>query len=96
MNKPIVIRPELLKQLVALPLEQRRAAWVALSLIPEAFGHPHSHSGLGIRKLRPQLFECRVGISLRLLFKDRDSGVEVFWIGDHDEVQLFLRNYRYP
>lgn len=93
MNKPLVLRPELFQQLQALSLLQRKAAWEALSLIPEAFGRPHMHSGLGIRKLRPHLFECRVGLSLRLLFKDRESGVEVFWIGDHDAVQSFLRTY---
>ncbi|MBI3416086.1 MAG: hypothetical protein HY043_12375 [Verrucomicrobia bacterium] len=95
MNKPLIIRPELIKQLLALPLAQRKAAWESLSLLSEAFGHPHSHSGLGIRKLRPHLFECRVGLNLRLLFKDRDMGVEVFWIGNHDQMQTFLRNYKY-
>jgi hypothetical protein len=95
LNKPLVIKPELLQQLVRLPVIQRKAAWEALSLIPEAFGHPHAHSGLGIRKLRPHLFECRAGLALRLLFKDRETGVEVFWIGNHDEVQAFLRSCRY-
>ena len=95
MNKPLIIRPELLKQLLALPLPQRMAAWEALSQLPEAFGHPHAHSGLGIRKLRPHLFERRVGLGLPLLFKDRDTGVEVFWIGNHDAVQAFLRTFKY-
>ena len=93
MNKPLIIRPELFHQLQSLSVVQRKAAWEALSLLPDAFGRPHTHAGLGIRKLRPQLFECRVGLSLRLLFKDRDSGVEVFWIGDHDAVQAFLRTF---
>jgi len=95
LNKPLVIRPELLQQLLALPLPQRKAAWESLRQLLEAFGHPHAHSGLGVRKLRPHLFECRVRLGLRLLFKDRDTGVEVFWIGDHGEVQAFLRTYKY-
>ena len=95
MNKPLIIRPELIKQLLALPLAQRKAAWESLSLLSEAFGHPHAHSSLGIRKLRPHLFGCRVRLDLRLLFKDRDTGVEVFWIGNHDRVQGFLRTYKY-
>lgn len=95
MNKPLIIRPELLKQLLALPVAQRKAAWESISLLPEAFGKPHHHSGLGIRKLRSQLFECRVGLGLRLLFKDRDTGLDIFWIGNHDAVQSFLRTYRY-
>ena len=95
MNKPLIIKPELMKQLMALSAELRRTAWESISSLPETFGHPHAHSGLGIRKLRPHLFECRVGLSLRLLFKDRDTAVEVFWIGNHDQVQTFLHTYRY-
>jgi hypothetical protein len=95
LNKPLIIKPELMKQLLALPVEQRSAAWESISNLPESFGHPHAHSGLGFRKLRPHLFECRVGLDLRLLFKDRDTAVEVFWIGNHNQVQAFLRTYRY-
>lgn len=84
-----------MKQLLALPMEERRAAWESISSLPESFGHPHAHSGLGIRKLRAHLFVCRVGLNLRLLFKDRDTAVEVFWIGNHDQVRTFLRTYGY-
>ena len=81
MNKPLIIKPELFKQLLALPREERVACWESISRLPESFGHPHAHLGLGIRKLRPHLFECRAGLGLRLLFVDRETGVEVFFVG---------------
>lgn len=84
-----------MKQLTALPVAQRRAAWESISGLPEAFGRPHAHRGLGIRKLRLHVFECRVGLDLRLLFKDRQTAVEVFWIGTHDQLKTFLRTARY-
>jgi len=43
----------------------------ALAQIQAGFGHPHRHGGLGIRKLAPNLFECRAGLKLRLEFLAR-------------------------
>ena len=33
------------------------------------WGYPHLHSGLGIRRLAPNLFESRVGLQERLIFQ---------------------------
>jgi hypothetical protein len=85
----------LLRQLLALPGEQKESCWECISRLPEAFGRPHEHLGLGIRKLRPHLFECRAGLGLRLLFRDCDAGVECFFVGTHDQVQAFLRSGKY-
>lgn len=95
MNKPLIIKPELFKQLLNLPRDQRASCWESISQLPESFGHPHVHLGLGIRKLRPHLFECRAGLGLRLLFRDCDAGVEIFFVGNHDQVQAFLRSGKY-
>lgn len=59
--------------------------------LSNAFGKPHEHTGLGIRKLRTDLFECRVGLALRLLFRATPEALVVRFIGSHDEVQKYLR-----
>lgn len=59
----------------------------------DAFGKPHAHSGLGIRKLRTDLFECRVGLALRILFRASPDALIVRFIGSHDEVQKYLRTF---
>ena len=65
----------------------------ALRVIPDCFGHPHAHSGISIRRLRKNVFECRAGLKLRLLFRENKGRLEFFLVGDHDEVQAWLRNF---
>jgi len=62
-----------------------------LKLVIEGFGNPHAHTGLAIRKLGKNLFECRTGLAWRLIFV-AEKGVLTFdFAGDHDEVQNYLR-----
>jgi hypothetical protein len=66
----------------------------ALKLVVEGFGKPHAHTGLSIRKLGRQLYECRTSLAWRLDF-EADKGVLTFdFAGDHDEVQNYLRGQR--
>jgi hypothetical protein len=39
-----------------------------LRALAEGFGRPHLHSGLGIRRLRKDLFECRAGLHWLIIF----------------------------
>lgn len=63
----------------------------ALAEIRSGFGHPHRHAGLGIRKLGKNLFECRAGLSFRLLFSARKGLLTFDFAGDHAGVQRYLR-----
>ena len=66
----------------------------ALKLVIEGFGNPHAHSGLSIRKLGKNLYECRTGLSWRLVFF-AEKGILTFdFAGDHDEVRSYLRGQR--
>jgi mRNA-degrading endonuclease YafQ of YafQ-DinJ toxin-antitoxin module len=57
----------------------------------DGFGKPHVHSGLSIRKLDRNLYECRTGLDWRLVF-EADQGVLIFdFAGGHREVQNYLR-----
>ena len=64
----------------------------ALQVIPDCFGRPHVHSGISIRRLRKNVFECRAGLKLRLLFRENAGALEFFLVGDHEEVRAWLRN----
>lgn len=79
------------KQLRALPLKERADVVLKLLELGEVFGQPHLHAGLGIRKLRADLFECRVGLGRRVLFRASSDALIVRFIGTHDEVQRYLR-----
>ena len=91
MKKSLVIDPAVQKQLLGLPLAERANVVLKLLELGDSFGKPHEHSGLGIRKLRADLFECRVGLARRVLFRALPEALIVRFIGSHDEVQKYLR-----
>ena len=91
MAKPIALDPAVLQRLRDLAGRERAEALAALCDLAEGFGRPHVHAGLGVRKLGERLFECRVGLSLRLVFQDRPEALFVVFAGSHDEVRRFLR-----
>ena len=62
-----------------------------LRKVQAAFGQPHVHSGLSIRKIAPDTFECRTDLKLRLVFVACKGLLLFDFAGDHDEVQNYLR-----
>jgi mRNA-degrading endonuclease RelE of RelBE toxin-antitoxin system len=87
----LLIDPGVQKQLRALPRNERADVVLRLLELGEIFGQPHQHAGLGIRKLRSDLFECRVGLALRVVFRASSEALIVRFIGSHDEIQKYLR-----
>ena len=49
--------------------------------------------GLGLKKLGGPLWEIRINLSLRILFEWQKKSVTFLFIGNHNEVQQFLRHY---
>jgi len=72
--------------------DQRKQVAGAAGLLREAFGRPHRHSGLGIRRLGGNLYEFRVGRDLRVVFELNGSRAELTMIGNHDDVRKYLKN----
>ena len=64
----------------------------ALRVIPDCFGHPHTHSGISIRRLRKNIFECRAGLKVRLLFRQKGEALEFFFAGNHDDVRRVIQD----
>lgn len=75
-----------------LPETRRREVAQALDAMRNAFGHPHQHTGLGIRRLRHNFFECRAGRDLRLVFEMLPGALLFHDAGNHDKVQRFVKN----
>jgi mRNA-degrading endonuclease YafQ of YafQ-DinJ toxin-antitoxin module len=72
--------------------EELKSVASAMQSAAATFGRPHLHSGIDIRRLGRNLFECRVGIDLRLVFKREQDALVFVLAGNHDEVQAFLKN----
>lgn len=95
MGRLLSIDPSVIRRLRELSKSERVECLLALCDLHDAFGRPHSHSGLGIRKLGGKLFECRGNRALRFVFQDRSSDLFVSFLGTHDEVQTLLRRGKY-
>ena len=95
MNKPLSIDPAVMQRLQRLPKSERVECLLALCDLADTFGRPHTHSGLGIRKLGSKLFECRGNIALRFIFQDRPADLFVSFLGNHDEIKALLRSGKY-
>jgi mRNA-degrading endonuclease RelE of RelBE toxin-antitoxin system len=63
-----------------------------IAKLPQAFGDPHQHAGLGIRKLIKSKYECRVGLKLRILFDVSKTEIIMMLVGDHDDIRDWLKN----
>ena len=94
-SKPILrieLSAEFRKAIRALSKGQRRHVGQVLNGIQAGFGQPHSHSGLGIRRLRKNYFECRAGLKLRLVFRGERGVLTFTAAGDHDEIHRLLKS----
>lgn len=91
MKKLLSLDPNVLKRLKKLEKRDRVECLLALVELADTFGQPHSHSGIGIRKLGDRLFECRGNLALRFLFENRSEDLFVFFLGNHTEIQELLR-----
>lgn len=76
----------------ALPKVQRRDIGRVIDAVRDAFGKPHLHSGLGIRRLRRNYFECRVGLHIRLIFRAEPGVLHFLTSGTHNAVKNFMKS----
>jgi len=71
--------------------DERRAEVIAIiRRVAECYGHPHKHSGLGIRQIKSYV-ECRDSLGNRLVFKQKPDGLCFVFYGNHDEVKRRAR-----
>jgi hypothetical protein len=70
--------------------EQSEVLRVARQL-PEAFGKPHVHAGLGIRRIGP-FFEFRVGLKLRAVFRLNKGDAFLTTVGNHDAIRRWVKD----
>jgi hypothetical protein len=88
----ILLSPRFFAALRNLSEADLTRAETALQALPECFGRPHTYAGISIRRLRKNIFERRAGLRIRLLFRATPQGLEVFFVGSHDDVRRFIRH----
>ena len=50
-------------------------------------------SGFGLKKLGPDLWEFRADLAIRVLFQWDKDILTFLFVGNHNEVQQFLKHY---
>jgi hypothetical protein len=86
----ILSRPSFERAFRALSPEWQADVKAPATLLPEAFGKPHVHVGLGVRKVG-RYFEFRVGLKLRVLFLLRKGDAVLVTVGAHDDIVRFIK-----
>jgi hypothetical protein len=74
-----------------MPKARRRETARVIDATHAGFGKPHLHSGLSIRRLRQNYFECRVGLDIRLAFRVERNRMIFVAAGNHDEIRKLIR-----
>ena len=94
MSLALDLRPAAKSKLRTLPEAEAAGVWQAMQQVPGAFGRPHVHAGLGLRQLRPGLWEGRSGLHWRFLFRREGDWLVIVMLGTHGDVSRYLRNVR--
>jgi hypothetical protein len=87
----ILVRPSYQRAFRRLSAIQQAFVNTAIARLPEAFGRPHLHSGIGIRPFG-RYYECRSGRDLRFLFAFDEGDFILVTVGDHDAIARFIRD----
>lgn len=83
----------MLEILRAYSKSERKEIGALIEQVRDSFGNPHAHGGIGVRALGHGLYECRHGLSLRLVFAAYSGLLYFHTIGTHNEVQRFLKGH---
>jgi mRNA-degrading endonuclease YafQ of YafQ-DinJ toxin-antitoxin module len=89
----IALAQQFVRQYKDLAATDQRACDAAVEALPAAFGHPHRHSGLGLRALRHGVYECRANQAVRLGFTRHGETLLLQTVGNHDTIRAWLRNH---
>lgn len=74
-----------------LPADVREKASQAIAEVGRAFGDPHRHRGLGLRKLARRSYEIRVHLQWRVVFIHDGKSLIAYDVMNHDEVSQWLK-----
>jgi plasmid maintenance system killer protein len=90
----VLLSERLQKTAGKLPAQVREKAAKAIADVGRAFGDPHRHRGLGLRKLAKRSYEIRVYLQWRVVFVHDGKALIAYDVMNHDEISLWLKGQR--
>lgn len=91
---PVLLSERIRKTAAKLPPDVRRKVAQCIGDVGEAFGDPHRHRGLGLRKLAARSYEIRVHLQWRVVFIYDEQALIAYDIMNHNELSRWLRGQR--
>jgi mRNA-degrading endonuclease RelE of RelBE toxin-antitoxin system len=86
-------KPSFEQSLKALPERDKQAVKnAALRIIDILSKQSEIRHGIGLKRLRNDLWEARYGLQTRIILRLTGDLVEFILAGNHDQVRRFLRN----
>ncbi|MBI4777435.1 hypothetical protein HY792_00705 [Candidatus Desantisbacteria bacterium] len=82
------------RSLRKLPEEIKEKVKEAIFTLMDFFETGKKSHGLGLKKLGKNLWEIRVDIQIRVIFLLEDDIVKWGFVGDHDQIRQFIKNFR--
>ena len=92
MSRPIEFKKSYDRLYAKLNAESKANAAAAIETLLSALETGKMPHGLGLKRLKDDLWELRVGLDLRVGFRMNKSSIEFGVVGDHDTIKRFLRN----
>ncbi len=87
----ILTRPAYDKAFRKLSPARQGVVRAALLVLPEVFGRPHLHRGIGIRPFGG-FYECRAGLETRIIFLWSKGDFVLTFVGDHRAVANWIKS----
>ena len=88
----ISFAPAFLKQIEKLDPQVRMAAKEATSRVIDFYESDVRATGLGVKRLRGDIWEARSGLRIRVLYRLSGGTLRFVLAGGHDDVRRFLRS----
>ena len=81
------------RSLKSLPLPEKVAIQRQIDAFMLAMDVRQIPSGFGLKKLGPDLWEFRADLAIRVLFQWNKDFLTFLLVGNHNEVNQFLKHY---
>ena len=92
----VTVTPQLLSEIKQRAKNERQQIGEAIAKAQLSWGKAHLHDGISIRRLYDDVYECRVGLSERLvfLFVATPPELRFYFMGNHDEVRKHIKGLK--
>lgn len=82
--------PAFLKQLTKLDPKVKESTKETTEKIIDFYEFQAKAAGLGVKRLRGDIWEARAGLKMRVLYLLNEGGLRFVLAGTHDDVRKFL------